>query len=81
MSLEETFEEIVRRVLREELQAIGSADRLLTAPQVAEVLGYTDVDSVRRLQREGKLEAVKLGENTIRFRNSDVQKLIRKSAA
>lgn len=81
MSLEETFEDIVRRVFREEMKELGRDDRLLTAEQVAEILGYTDVNSVYRLKREGKLEPVYLTEKTYRFRNSDVQKLIRDLAA
>lgn len=81
MTIEQQLESIVRKVVREELQAFSSDDRLLTAEQVAEVLGYTDVQSVYRLKREGKLDAVPLGGNTIRFRNSDVQSLIRKRVA
>ena len=76
MSFEETLEQIVRKVVREEIQVTAGDDRLLTAEQVAETLGYTDADSVRRLAREGHLEVVNLGEKTRRFRNSDVQRLV-----
>lgn len=80
MSLEETFEEIVRRVVREELAAARTEDRLLTAEQVADELGYTDVKSVYRLKRENKLPAINLSENAIRFRRSDVRRFIESRA-
>lgn len=80
MSLEETFEEIVRRVVREELQAARVEDKLLTAEQVAEILEYTDVSSVYRLKREKKLPAINLSDNAIRFRRSDVQRFIESRA-
>jgi excisionase family DNA binding protein len=76
VSFEKMIEGIMRRVVREELQSLDLDDRLLTVEQAAEKLGYTDVNSVRRLAREGKLETVNLGENTRRYRQSDVQKLI-----
>jgi excisionase family DNA binding protein len=76
MSLEERFEEIVRKVVREELQTLELDDKLLTAEQAAEKLGYPDADSVRRLAREGHLTAVKLGEKTSRFKKSEVNRLI-----
>lgn len=81
MSIEETIESIVRKVVREELESFSTDDRLLTAEQVADLLGYTDVHSVYRLKREGKLQAVPLGGNSLRFRNSDVQRFIRGEAA
>lgn len=76
MSLDETYESLLRKVIREELQGMPLDDRLLTAEQAAERLGYTDTGSVRRLVREGRLEAVSLGNNTRRYRNSDVQRLV-----
>lgn len=76
MSFEETLESLIRKVVREEIRAIAGEDRLLTAEQAAETLGYTDADSVRRLAREGHLEVVNLGAKARRFRNSDVQRLI-----
>ena len=81
MSLEESLETIIRKVVREELQALDMDDKLLTAEQVADKLGYSNIDSVYRLKREGKLEAVQLGGQTIRFRRSDVLKLIQDKAA
>jgi predicted DNA-binding transcriptional regulator AlpA len=82
MSLEEMLEAIIRKVVREELQQNGiTTDRLLTAEQVAETLGYTDVNSVYNLRREGILAAVRLGKNTLRFRHSDVQRLIKNRSA
>lgn len=77
--LGELFESTLRKVFQEELKAVVEAqdDRLLTVEQAAEILGYTDVDSVRRLAREGHLEVVRLGEKTRRYRHSDVQRLVR----
>jgi len=76
VSFEETLKEVVRDVIREELKSLDRDDKLLTVEQAAEKLGYTSVDSVRRLAREGYLDTVNLGENTRRYRNSDVQRLI-----
>ena len=76
-TFEETLKELLREVIREELQALERDDKLLTAEQAAEILGYTNAQSIYSLRREGKLEAVYLGEKTMRFRNSDVQRLIR----
>jgi excisionase family DNA binding protein len=81
MSFEETLESVLRKVVREELQALDLDDRLLTAEQVADRLGYTSTDSVYRLKREGKLDAISLGGNTVRFRRSDVLKFIKDQAA
>ena len=75
-SFEDTLRSLFREVLREELQALDLDDKLLTAEQAAEMLGYPDPASVRRLAREGKLETVNLGENTRRYRRSDIQRLI-----
>jgi excisionase family DNA binding protein len=75
--METWLESIVRRVVREELQAaINSDDQLLTAEQVAEMLCYTDVHSVYRLKREKKLQAITMGNNSVRFRRADVRRFI-----
>jgi excisionase family DNA binding protein len=81
MTIEERLESILRKVVREELQVIAGDDRLLTTEQVAELLGYTDVHSVYRLKKEGKLTAVFLTEKGMRFRNSEVQQFIRELPA
>lgn len=81
MSIEETLETMIRKVIREELQVIAGDDRLLTAEQVAELLGYTDVHSVYRLKKEEKLTAVYLSEKALRFRNSEVQRFMKDLAA
>jgi excisionase family DNA binding protein len=81
MSFEETLETLIRKVVREELQVTAGDDRLLTPEQVAECLGYTDVHSVYRLKREGRLTAVYISEKTYRFLNSEVQKFIKELAA
>ena len=80
MTIEEMFEAIVRKVVREELQAAQIEDKLLTAEQVAEMLGYTDPSSVYRLKREKKLPVINLGANSIRFRRSDVRRFIEERA-
>ena len=76
MTIEQQIKEAVREAFREALESLDRDDKLLTAEQAAEVLGYSDVKSVRRLAREGHLEPVNLGENTRRYRNSDVQRLV-----
>lgn len=69
---------VVREAVREELKAANSddSDPLWTAEQVADELGYTDVRSVYKLKREKKLPAVKLGTKGLKFRRSDVRRLI-----
>lgn len=76
VNYEQMMKRIIREAVREELESLHRDDKLLTAEQVALALGYTNIDSVRRLAREGHLEAVSLGENTRRYRSSDVQRLI-----
>lgn len=75
MSFEETLESIVRKVVREELQSASQDDRLLTAEQVAELLGYS-AHHVHRLKREGALNGFMLGPNSLRFRRSEVERFI-----
>lgn len=75
MGLEESFETVLRRVFREELQAIATEDRLLTADQVGEYLGYS-AHTVRQLNREKKLKGFMLGDNSLRFRKSEVERFI-----
>lgn len=81
MSIEETLEEIVRKVFREEMQSASTGDRLLTAEQVAEILAYNDVTSVYRLKREGRLTGVYITDKALRFYNSEVQRFIKDLAA
>lgn len=81
MSLDEPLKKLIREVFREELQALALDDKLLTVEQVAEKLAFGNVDSVHRLKREGKIEAIYLGPGTLRFRNSDVQKLIKQGTS
>lgn len=76
MSIEDALKETLREVIREELSSLPYDDKLLTAEQAADALGYTSIDSVRRLARDGHLETVNLGEKTRRYRNSDVQRLV-----
>jgi excisionase family DNA binding protein len=80
MNLEEKFEDIVRKVIREELQAAASADRLMTAQEVAEYLGY-DVHTIYQLKREQKLRGFNLGNNSVRFYQSDVTRFIQERAS
>ena len=76
-SFEVTLKELLREVVREELQAISTEDKLLTAEHVAKMLDYTDVDSVLRLKKEGRLKGVYLSERGLRFYSSEVQKFIK----
>lgn len=84
--LEERFEEIVRRVVREEFARHGNTDDidLLTADQVTELLGFKNRDSVYKLKREGKLRAFNLGGkngNSLRFSKAEVRKFLEEHAA
>jgi predicted DNA-binding transcriptional regulator AlpA len=63
------------------MQSLPADDRLLTAEQVAETLGYTDVTSVYRLKKEGRLTGVYITEKALRFYNSEVQRFIKDLAA
>ncbi len=78
MSIEDQFAEVVRKVVREELAAVSSAQdlELLTADDVAKLLKYEDRHSVYKLKREGKLKAVSLGDKTLRFRRDVVRRFI-----
>jgi excisionase family DNA binding protein len=80
MSFEETLKQIVREVIREELKAVSSVDRLMTAQEVAEYLGY-DVHTVYRLKRERKLQGFSLGDNSLRFYQSEVSRFIQERAS
>jgi len=80
MSFEETLESIVRKVVREELQSASSADRLMTAQEVADYLGY-DVHTIYQLKRERKLRGFNLGNNSLRFYQSEVTKFIQERAS
>ena len=80
--LEERFAEIVRQVVREELERVRSGEpleALLSADQVAGMLGFKDRASVYTLKREGKLKAVELGDRTLRFEPQEVRRFIRDS--
>lgn len=65
----------------EEVTREGDPDELLTAEQVADMLKLT----VRRVQDMGRgrgevtLPRVRLGPHTVRFRLSDVRRLIREA--
>lgn len=76
MSFEETLESLIRKVVREELKALTGDYGLLTAEEVAKDLGYSDVRSVYRLRREKKLKATVLGDNSLRFKRSEVRRFI-----
>lgn len=80
MSFEETLEILIRKVVREELLAARD-DKLLTAEQAAEHLGYSDIRSVYRLRREKKIQGVDLGENTVRFQVSELNRFIEERKA
>jgi excisionase family DNA binding protein len=79
MSFEETLESIVRKVVREEMQSLSGDDQLLTTEQVAELLVYS-THTVYQLKREKKLRAVVLGDNSLRFKRSDVRRFIEERA-
>jgi excisionase family DNA binding protein len=75
-SFEQMIEGILRKVVREELQSAAGDDRLLSPEQVAEWLSYS-VHQVHRLKREKKLNGFMLGDNSLRFRRSEIERFIR----
>lgn len=80
MSLEETLETLIRKAVRDEMKSIIYEDRLLTTQQVAETLG-SNVARVRELARDGYLKRVNLGEQSPRYKSSEVQRLVQQGIA
>lgn len=78
MTFEETLEEIIRRVVREEFAVlIGSKDEgLLTAEQAAERIGCNK-QRIYTLKREGHLKAVYTGDTHFKFAPDEVRRFIR----
>ena len=78
MSIEDRLEEIIRKVIREELEGFSRSEELelLTADQVAKLLNFTDRHAVYKLKREGKLKPVNLGDRTLRFSHTEVRRFI-----
>ena len=78
MSFEDSLKLIVRDAVLEALRDREAQDDLylLTAKQVAERCGFTDHRSVYQYRRQGKLNAVKLAKNTIRFPLSEVRRFM-----
>ena len=75
MTLEETFETIVRKVLREELQGL-LADRpeeFLKADDVRQRLNLNSVQKVYSLVREGEIEAIWISKREMRFAPSAIR--------
>jgi excisionase family DNA binding protein len=70
-------------VIREELaRQSGAADsELLTADQVARMLNYSNRHAVYKLKREKKLNAVNLGDRTLRFTRAEVERFIQDRVA
>jgi thiamine biosynthesis lipoprotein ApbE len=72
-ALEETFAEIVRRVVREELQSLAHApDELLDADGVAALL-KVNKQKVYALVREKELDAIWISKREMRFAPSAVR--------
>lgn len=80
MSVDEALRSIIREVVREELKAASSADPLMTAQEVADYLGY-DVHTIYRLKREQKLQGFLLGNNSLRFYQSEITRFIQERAS
>lgn len=73
-ALEETFEAIVRKVIREELGSliIEQPEALKTAEQVATDLNVNK-QKVYSLVREGELEAIRISKRGMRFAPSAIR--------
>jgi excisionase family DNA binding protein len=76
--LDQEIENIVRRVIKEELAATSQVRNLdlLTVEDVTRLFKLPDRHAVYKLKREGKLRAVKLGDKTLRFRATEVQRFL-----
>jgi hypothetical protein len=79
MSLESELAQMIRTIVREEVQSVIDLSdlRLLSAEQVAEMLGYPNARGVYQLKRTGKLAALNLGDRTLRFRLGTVREYIK----
>ena len=73
--LEIQFAEIVRRVVREELQALRSdnPEELLTAEQVARQLGVKSKQKIYALVKEGEIEPIWISKREMRFAPSVIR--------
>lgn len=74
-TLEEQFEEIVRKVVREELQSFvgDKPEELLTAEGVRALLNLNNVQKVYSLVREHELEAIMISKREMRFAPSVIR--------
>jgi excisionase family DNA binding protein len=54
----------------------GGVMRLLTAPEVQELLGFKSVQTVYRWVRDGRIGAVRFGARSIRFCADEIEKAI-----
>ena len=68
--VQDVLEELVRRVVREELQASPVLDELLDAGQAAEILKMSKAAVLKAAQR-GSISAVRHGRR-VRFRRRDL---------
>ena len=55
-------------------------DRLLTAEEVGKMLSLGTI-TIKRMVRRGQLPAIRLNQNVVRFRLSDVERLIESKRA
>jgi carbamoylphosphate synthase small subunit len=77
--LEDAIKSIIREVVRDELREWTSPrlpDHLLSADEVARILGFDDRQSIYRLRREGHLKAVWVSEKEFKFTPEVVQAFI-----
>jgi excisionase family DNA binding protein len=83
MTLEELIKEAVYQAMDKYMAAHSNGEdcQLLTAEEVAGLLGYEDRASVYKLVREGKLKAVKLGDKTVRVAREEVRRFIQERTA
>jgi excisionase family DNA binding protein len=64
------LEELLRRVVREELASAGLGDALLAVPQAADLLGMTPA-AVNKAAQRGTLPCVRIGRR-VRFRRNEL---------
>lgn len=75
MSLDETLETLLRKVVREELQSLLSdkPEDLLKADDVRQQLNLNSVQKVYSLVRQGEIDAIWISKREMRFAPSAIR--------
>jgi len=68
----------VLNLLKKKTTAVQSiiAERLITKKEAAETLGYRSTKTIDRMEKEGTIDRVQIGNGQVRFRQSDISRLM-----